>query len=288
MCFCKLYADDLKLYTSLYSSDNASVLPSKLDELYCWSITWQLSISFKKCAIMYVSGTRNDDSSSRSGVSRPALCIGSNVIASVSEMKDMGVVVDNRLDFKSHVNNIVARAFVRSNLIHKCFISRDVHTLLRAFKTYVRPILEYASCIWSPHLLGNIKQIESVQPQFTKRLLGLANVSYEDRLALLHIDSLETRRLRFDLIMVYKILSNMVDVPASQRFTRGASSDHYTREHCHKLVLNYSRVDVRKFFFSERITKQWNALAAQPQDFSSLGSFKDLLGRTNLCELLTL
>ncbi len=131
-CFCKLYADDLKLYTSLCSNDNASVLQSKLDDLYCWSITWQLNISFKKCATMCVSGSGNNNSNSNNSVSRPALCIGSNVIASVNEMKDLGVIIDNHLDFKLHINNIVARAFVRSNLIHKCFISRDVHTLLRA------------------------------------------------------------------------------------------------------------------------------------------------------------
>ena len=147
---------------------------------------------------------------------------------------------------------------MRSNLIHKCFISRDVHTMLRAFQTYVRPILEYASRIWSPHLLGCIKQIESVQRKFTN---GLTNISYKGRLALLHIDSLEIRRLRFGLIMVYKILFNMVDVSAPQFFTR-ASSSYYTRGHCHKLVLNYSRADVRKYFFSERIVKQWNSLAA--------------------------
>ena len=38
-CSCKLYADDLKLYTSLCSSNNASVLQSKSDDLYCWSVT---------------------------------------------------------------------------------------------------------------------------------------------------------------------------------------------------------------------------------------------------------
>ena len=79
------------------------------------------------------------------------------MLLSANEMKDLGVLVNNHFDFKLHINNIVASAFMRSNLIHKCFISKDVHTLLRAFKTCVRPILEYASCIWSPHLQGATK-----------------------------------------------------------------------------------------------------------------------------------
>jgi len=42
---------------------------------------------------------------------------GSNAIVSVNEMNDLGVKVDNHLDFKLHINNIVAQTFVRSNLI---------------------------------------------------------------------------------------------------------------------------------------------------------------------------
>ncbi len=60
-----------------------------------------------------------------------------------------------------------------------------------------------------------------------------------------------------DIIMVYKISFSIVDVSATQFFTR-ASSSYNTRGHCYKLVFNYSRVDVRKYFFSERIVKQWN------------------------------
>jgi len=47
-----------------------------------------------------------------------------------------------------------ARAFIRSNLILKCFVSRDVSTLMRAFTVYVRPILKCASCVWSPYQIS--------------------------------------------------------------------------------------------------------------------------------------
>jgi len=65
----------------------------------------------------------------------------------VAEVKDLCVTVDSRLNFDTHIRQAVARAFVRSNLTHKCFVSRDVFTLLRALKVYVLPIIEYASCM---------------------------------------------------------------------------------------------------------------------------------------------
>ena len=69
------------------------------------------------------------------------------------------VFVDSHLTFHSHVNNIVARAFIRSNLILKCFALRGVTTLMRALTVYARRILEYASCVWSSYQIGQNKQV---------------------------------------------------------------------------------------------------------------------------------
>lgn len=43
----------------------------------------------------------------------------------VDEVKDLGVTLDSRLRFTTHINRLVARAFVRINLLFKCFTSRD-------------------------------------------------------------------------------------------------------------------------------------------------------------------
>ena len=50
-----------------------------------------------------------------------------------------------------------------------------VQTLLRAFKTYVLPVIEYASSVWSPHYAADIRKVERVQRKFTMRLLAAAN-----------------------------------------------------------------------------------------------------------------
>ena len=102
----------------------------------------------------------------------------------VDKVKDLGVIVDSQLSFVSHVDQIAARAIIRANLIHKCFVSRDIASLTRAFTVYVRPLLEYASCVWSPHQVGRIDQIEAVQRKFTKRLPGLTMLSYGEREAI--------------------------------------------------------------------------------------------------------
>ena len=95
------------------------------------------------------------------------LTINGNPLATSSFTKDLGVVIDPDLKFDLHINDLVARAKQRAAIIHRCFISRNTGNLIRAFKTYVRPMLEYASQTWSPYLTHQNDLIESVQRSFT-------------------------------------------------------------------------------------------------------------------------
>ena len=62
-----------------------------------------------------------------------------------------------------HITYIVSRAHKHALAIHRCFVSRDTNTLLRAYIVYVRPLVEHNSVIWSPSTLRDIDEIESVQ-----------------------------------------------------------------------------------------------------------------------------
>ena len=70
----------------------------------------------------------------------------------------------------------------------------------------MRPLVEHNSVVWSPSSLQDIDAIEQVQRRFTKRLRGDHDYSYDTRLKLLNLQSLELRRLHTDLIWCYKRL----------------------------------------------------------------------------------
>jgi len=133
--------------------------------------------------------------------------------------------VDSKLKFFKHIGNIVARAHNRANLIHKCFLSLDVQTLKRAFTVHVSLLLEYGSCVWSPHFKSEIDRIESVQRRFTKRLRFLNNMSYSQRSISLDLESSEIRRLRQDLLLTYKIVFGLINIDSSNFL------------HCDKIVV---------------------------------------------------
>jgi hypothetical protein len=103
-------------------------------------------------------------------------------------------------------------------------------------------MLEYVCSVWSPHHIAYIRKVESVQRRFTKRFPGLAEYNYSSRLALLDLDSLELRRLRQDLILVYKIVFRLVDVNSNYYFKTNA--DSVTRGHVFKLLTSNCRTVV--------------------------------------------
>ena len=90
----------------------------------------------------------------------------------------------------------------------------------------------------------------------------------------LYADSLELRRLRYDLIYTYKVVFGLVNGADSDLFTlTSLIHSSGTRGHTYKLFLHCNRVDLYKYFFSLHIIDTWNSLPAKLNDFSSLARF---------------
>ena len=125
-------------------------------------------------------------------------------ISTVQEEKDLGVTFDENLHFKTHINQIIHKANNVLGTIKRNFNSRDPVVIRLLYTTLVRPILDYASTIWNPHLLGKIHELENIQRRATKLIPTLQNLPYSDRLQSLNLPSLSYCRNRMDLIMTYK------------------------------------------------------------------------------------
>ena len=268
----KLFADDIKLYSELSFPHNN--LQTQLDKIYTWSSIWQLNISHSKCNILHV-GTKSNHT---------VYHISTHPINPVDYVKDLGVIVEPDLKFNRHINDIVCRANQRSSLILRCFLSKSPSIMTRAFKTYVRPILEYASSSWSPSAVGLIIHLESVQRSFTKRLPGLNHLSYVERLSALNLQSLEHRRLITDLIILYKIIHKQICLNFSDFFTFSPCTK--TRGHPYRIAVPLAKNNVLKNSFSCRIVPIWNALPDPIVLAPSAYAFKKMLFKTDLTKFL--
>jgi ribonucleases P/MRP protein subunit RPP40 len=275
---CKLFADDLKAYDVFNIIDGNDKFQYMLNSLVEWTDKWQMSLSVSKCGSLLIA-------SNSKSIDDQELMIRDSGICCLNSVKDLGVVVDASLNFSEHIDNITSKAKQRIYLLLRSFRNRNINLMVFAFKVYILPLLEYCSTIWSPYKLNDIDRIEKVQRSFTKRLEGLHNLTYSERLAACNLPSLELRRLRSDLILCFKIVHNLIALNFSD-FFEFERSKFNTRGHKFKLRIPKIQKNVRKNFFSIRIIPSWNHLPNEVVSALSVMHFKKQLMTIDLSKFL--
>jgi hypothetical protein len=208
------------------------------------------------------------------------------VLRNHASVIDLGVHVTTDLNFKEHISSIVCKALQRSGVFFRGFTSRDLLLLRKAFITYIRPIVEYDTVLWNPTSIYLIDLIESVQRKFTKRIHSIAHLTYPERLLKLNLDSLELRRLRFDLIYYYKfiVLKQPQGLYDKFLFHVPPQSARSTSPILIKPVRSSAKLDSTFFY---RQTNAWNSLPSLLKSCKTLSSFKHGLLKVNLTQFLT-
>ena len=147
--------------------------------------------------------------------------------------KYLGVIFDTTLKSDLHIESMIKKANSMLGLIKRNFSFIDMFVFLKLYKALIRPHLEYGQIIWSPKFKRQSKIIENVQRRATKIIPNLKHLPYDERLKILKLPTLKFRRLRGDLINVYKILAN--EKSSSKHLLPLNNSKYNTRGHDRKL-----------------------------------------------------
>ena len=203
-------------------------------------------------------------------------------IQHVSSVKYLGFLLTQDLSWSRHIALICSRARKKVGFIYRSFYksSSGPSTLTLLYKAFVRPLLEYGAIIWDPHLIKDIRALESVQRFATKICLRNWSLSYQDRLQLLDLDSLFTRRKCAKLCFLFKTVHSMVAPCFNPTFVQ---HDYATRRH--DLCLRTQLAHTNAFFssFYNSTVWAWNQLPANVVHSESLPAFKNSL---YTCDLL--
>ena len=145
-------------------------------------------------------------------------------------------------------------------------------------KSLIRSRVEYCCPLWNPTKIADIQSIESIQRQFTRRIQGLRNINYWDRLKELKLSSLQRRRERYMIIHVWKILQGICPNDINMVF----------REHPrlgNKVIIpplaKQAAASAKSCYdnsFAVRAGKLWNLLPRDVNTQNTLEAFKMFLG----------
>ena len=285
----KAFADDIKLFVIFDKDDRRSraQFQNILDQFSAWVDTLQLKLAVQKCNVLHL-GKHNP---------RSNYFIANHILNCVSDFRDLGVIVSQSLSNQANIQNRYKKAMSQLALMLRAVSVRDKDILLRCYQTYVLPIVEFGSQVWSPFLALESKRIEKVQEFFTRVVYyrcfpstGYPKTlpSYSERCRKLGLQSLALRRVFSDLVLAFKIMSGRCILKFScfyrYRFHNG-------RRGSHSFPVENTKVNTRYYAFSLRTSRWLNMLSAH--DFHLLKSktvrtFKKRLRKIDLCKVLKL
>lgn len=262
----RLFADDTVVYITINSSSDSQSLQEDLNKMQIWEREWDMEFNPSKCQVLHI--TKNKK------VINNKYFLHGQALTSVPSSKYLGLDLSTDLNYNTHISRITSNANKTLGFIKRNINTKNEKVKQLAYKSLVRPQLEYASTVWSPYTQSNIQKIEMVQ----RRAIRWVKQDYSPLSSVTAMQkdlgwrSLEHRRLDFRLIMFFKIYHNLVAISLP---TYIKTPSRLTR-HMHPLSLRKIQVtsDYHKFSFFPHCITLWNQLPRNIVTLPDLDQYK--------------
>jgi Reverse transcriptase (RNA-dependent DNA polymerase)/Endonuclease-reverse transcriptase len=271
---CRLFADDSLLYRKILGKEDVIQLQKDLDEVIMWCNTWHMTLNLDKCEHMNVT--------SKHAPSNADYKLDDQSLTKVKDYKYLGLHISDNLSWSKHINYITNKAN-KVLYVTKLALARSTQKVKEtAYKSIVRPLVEYSSSVWDPYYANQIDSVEMIQRKAARFCLNRYQKmdSVTDMLQQLNWKPLASRRKASRLAAFSKVfnrdesledLSSLV-IQAPYNALRNTNPLRIQSVTCRKNIGHYS--------FIPRSIREWNSLPPEILNLNSIqcpSDFRDLL-----------
>ena len=139
-------------------------------------------------------------------------------LPTTDQQRNQGIIIAKDLKWQKQTEKSCKTANRVLGFIAHNFRYKNKELILPLYNSLVRPHLEHAVQFWSPHLRRDIDNIENIKRRATKMITEIRNHRYHQRIQELDLISLVQRRLRGQLIDVFKYLNRFTAASARELF----------------------------------------------------------------------
>ena len=172
----------------------------------------------------------------------------------------LGITISNNLSWTRHFDSVSKKAEQALGLLKRNIQVHNKDLKSTAYTTLVRPQLEYASTVWSPHTATAIIKLEAVQrwsARWATRDYQRTS-SVTKLIKYLNWRTLEQRRMDSRLTLMFKITYDLATILAADYLIPNTSQSRHNHQLAYRQIPTLT--DYYKYTFFPRTIVQWNAL----------------------------
>ena len=268
-----MFADDTNITISGSSlADLEQNINLELLNLHCWLKANKLSLNVAKTEFMVIGSRQKLLTESHNEIN---IKLEDQVISTVDHAKSLGLIIDNRLSWSNHVNDLCKKVTSAIGALRRIRPLISQSTAVLIYNSLIQPHFDYCSLVWDSFSDQLSDKLQKLQNRAARVILK-ANygTSWSLLLDILKWDILVIRRKMHKVLMMFKSMNEQAPAYLQNLFHE-RSTDYDLRNSFHKLTLHRPRTNYLKRSFSYSGALLWNSLPENVRAIISVKKFKE-------------
>ena len=261
-----LFADDTNLFLIHHDLETLiRIMNEELKKVALWLTANKLSLNVNKTHLM-IFKTRKKRLNYNAHV-----ILNENPIEKVKYTKFLGIIIDEELSWKYHINHIATKVSKMVGITAKARHYLSLKLLLTLYNTMIYPYLIYCNVIWANTYSTRLKSIFMLQKKIV-RIITFSNYTDDSRHLFKSLNILDIYELNIYLtgIFMYWYYRGNLSAYFTNFFTNNESIHSYNTRSATKIHVEFKRTNYAKFSLRCKGATMWNSL---PDDIKNIDSF---------------